>query len=67
MSQRTLFLGYCGDSSALIDLKHTLNGTAIAIERTMAAILENYQQANGSVLIPKVLQEYMGKERIEKH
>ena len=46
---------------------HTLNGTAIAIERTMVAILENYQQANGSVLIPKVLQEYMGKERIEKH
>lgn len=38
---------------------HTLNSTAIATERTIAAILENYQQEDGSVLIPKVLQPYM--------
>lgn len=44
---------------------HTLNGTAIAMSRTPIAILENYQQADGSVLIPKVLQPWMGKERIE--
>ncbi|MEM0090158.1 MAG: serine--tRNA ligase [Nitrososphaerota archaeon] len=38
---------------------HTLNSTAIATERTIAAILENYQQEDGSVVIPKVLQPYM--------
>ena len=46
---------------------HTLNGSGLAIGRTLVAILENYQQANGSVLIPEVLQPYMGGvERIEK-
>lgn len=39
---------------------HTLNGSGVAIGRTVAAILENYQQADGSVLIPEVLQPYMG-------
>jgi len=39
---------------------HTLNGSGVAIGRTVAAILENYQQEDGSVLIPKVLQKYMG-------
>ncbi|MBI4231981.1 serine--tRNA ligase, partial [Candidatus Peregrinibacteria bacterium] len=39
---------------------HTLNGTAIAVARTLVAILENYQQKDGSVLIPQVLQPYMG-------
>ena len=38
---------------------HTMNGSGLAIGRTMAAILENYQQADGSVLIPKVLQPYL--------
>lgn len=39
---------------------HTLNGSGLALGRTVAAILENYQQADGSVLIPEVLQPYMG-------
>jgi seryl-tRNA synthetase len=39
---------------------HTLNGSGLAIGRTTAAILENYQQADGSVVIPEVLREYMG-------
>jgi seryl-tRNA synthetase len=39
---------------------HTLNGSGLAIGRTVAAILENYQQADGSVVIPKVLRPYMG-------
>lgn len=44
---------------------HTLNGTALAIGRTIIAILENYQQKDGSVKIPKVLQKYMGgREKI---
>lgn len=42
-----------------------LNGTAFAIGRTIIAILENYQQEDGSILIPKVLQKYMGKSVIK--
>ena len=46
---------------------HTLNGSGLAVGRTMVAILENYQQADGSVLIPDALRPYMGnKERIAK-
>ena len=41
-------------------LVHTLNSTLVATERTMVAILENFQTSNGSVEIPKVLQKYMG-------
>lgn len=47
-----------GDGTAFV---HTLNGTAFAIGRTMAAILENYQEEDGSVRIPDVLLPYMGK------
>lgn len=44
---------------------HTLNGSGLAIGRTVAAILENYQQEDGSVMIPEVLRPYMGgKEKI---
>jgi seryl-tRNA synthetase len=39
---------------------HTLNGSALALPRTMIALLENYQQADGSVIIPEVLRPYMG-------
>ncbi|MDJ1176277.1 serine--tRNA ligase [Roseofilum capinflatum] len=41
---------------------HTLNGSGLAIGRTMAAILENYQQPNGAVQVPEVLQPYLGRE-----
>ena len=44
---------------------HTLNGTAIAVSRALIAILENYQQADGSVLIPEVLRPFVGQDRIE--
>jgi seryl-tRNA synthetase len=40
---------------------HTLNGSGLAIGRTMAAILENYQQADGTVAVPEVLQSYLGR------
>lgn len=43
---------------------HTLNGTAVAISRAMIAILENYQQADGTILIPEVLRPWVGKDRI---
>lgn len=45
---------------------HTLNGTAIAVGRTLVAILENYQQKDGSIKIPEVLQPYMGGQSIIK-
>ena len=44
---------------------HTLNGTAIAISRAIIAILENYQQADGSVRVPPALEGFVGKKRIE--
>ncbi|MGG4344233.1 serine--tRNA ligase [Paenibacillus lautus] len=43
---------------------HTLNGSGLAVGRTVAAILENYQQADGSVVIPEVLRPYMGNVSI---
>jgi seryl-tRNA synthetase len=43
---------------------HTLNGTAVAISRALIAILENCQQADGSIIVPEVLQKWVGKERI---
>jgi seryl-tRNA synthetase len=42
------------------ELLHTLNGSGLAVGRTLVAILENYQQADGSVIIPEVLRPYMG-------
>jgi seryl-tRNA synthetase len=41
---------------------HTLNGSGLAVGRTMAAVLENYQQADGTVRVPEVLQPYLGRE-----
>lgn len=45
---------------------HTLNGSGLAVGRTVAAILENYQQEDGSVIVPKALVPYMGCEVIRK-
>lgn len=45
---------------------HTLNGSGLAVGRTVAAILENFQNADGSVTIPEVLVPYMGRDKITK-
>ena len=45
---------------------HTLNGSGLAVGRTWVAIVENYQQADGSVVIPEVLRPYVGAERITR-
>ncbi len=42
------------------ELVHTLNGSGLAVGRTLLAIMENYQQADGSIVVPSVLQSYMG-------
>ena len=52
------------DGKGKSELVHTLNGSALAVGRTWLAVIENYQQADGSVLIPEALQPYMGAERI---
>ena len=46
------------------ELVHTLNGSGLAVGRTWVAIVENYQQSDGSVLIPEVLRPYIGADRI---
>lgn len=48
------------ESTGKPELVHTLNGSGLAVGRTLVAVLENYQQADGRVLIPEVLQPYMG-------
>ncbi|MCZ2260881.1 serine--tRNA ligase [Sporosarcina sp. G11-34] len=53
------------EAGGKLEYLHTLNGSGLAVGRTVAAILENYQQEDGSVVIPEVLRPYMGgKERI---
>ena len=55
------------DTKSKPEFVHTLNGSGLAVGRTVAAILENYQQEDGSVRIPKALVPYMGGvEVIEK-
>ena len=54
------------DPKAKPEHVHTLNGSGLAIGRTVAAILENYQQADGSVIIPTVLRPYMGNRDVIK-
>ena len=54
------------DEKSKPEFVHTLNGSGLAVGRTVAAILENYQQADGSVVIPEVLRGYMGTDRITR-
>jgi len=53
-----------GEGKSKSEFVHTLNGSGLAVGRTWLAILENYQQADGSVVIPEVLRPYMGIDRI---
>jgi seryl-tRNA synthetase len=58
---------YRGAKAGKPELVHTLNGSGLALPRTVIAILENYQNEDGSVTIPEVLRPYMGGlERITK-
>ncbi|MEP7218599.1 MAG: aminoacyl--tRNA ligase-related protein, partial [Bacteroidota bacterium] len=52
------------DGENSIKLVHTLNGTAVAVPRAIIAILENYQQEDGSVMIPEVLRPFMGGQEV---
>jgi seryl-tRNA synthetase len=57
-------LRYRPEGGGKAKLMHTLNGSGLAVGRTLVAILENYQQEDGSVLIPEALRPYMGLDRI---
>jgi len=58
--------GSQGGTKAKLEFVHTINGSGLAVGRTWLAIVENYQQADGSVLIPGVLKPYMGTDRIAR-
>ena len=58
---------YRPSGTGKVEFVHTLNGSGLAVGRTLIAILENYQQADGSIAVPSALRPYMGgTERIEK-
>jgi seryl-tRNA synthetase len=54
------------DPKAKAQLVHTLNGSGVAVGRTVAAIMENYQNGDGSITVPEVLRPYMGVDVIRK-
>ena len=54
------YKGAAGKKDAKTEFVHTLNGSGLAVGRTLVAILENYQQPDGSITIPEVLRPYMG-------
>lgn len=54
------------DAKSKPEFVHTLNGSGLAVGRTVAAVMENYQQADGSIVIPEALRKYMGCDKITK-
>ncbi|VAW78460.1 Seryl-tRNA synthetase, partial [hydrothermal vent metagenome] len=57
---RRLQARYRGASGGKPQLVHTVNGSGLAVGRTLVAVMENYQQEDGSIKVPDVLQPYMG-------
>lgn len=53
-------------SDGKVDYVHTLNGSGLALPRVLIAVMENYQQADGSIIIPEALQSYMGVDVIQQ-
>ncbi len=62
---RRMAIRYRPESGARPELVHTLNGSGLALARTVAAILETYQQADGSMSVPEVLRPYMRMDQVE--
>ena len=63
---RRVNVRYRPEPKARPEFVHTMNGSGLAIDRTIAAILENYQTAEGDVIVPEVLRPYMGVDRISR-
>jgi len=57
---RRMLARWRADGSAKPELVHTLNGSGVAVGRALVAVMENYQQADGSIAVPEVLRPYMG-------
>jgi len=55
------------DENGVVRFVHSLNNTALAMPRILCQIVENYQQADGSITIPEVLRKYLGKDVISKN
>ena len=69
IEQRTIgttmnFIKFKNNVKDKAQLVHTLNGSGVAIGRTVAAILENYQNADGSITVPEVLRPYLGGKEV---
>ena len=62
---RRAAIRFKADASSKAQLVHTLNGSGVAVGRTVAAILENYQNPDGSVTVPEALRKYMGTDIIK--
>jgi len=62
---RRMQIRFRPEAEANPELVHTLNGSGLALPRIVAALLEQYQQANGSIRIPAALQPYTGFDVIE--
>jgi seryl-tRNA synthetase len=61
---RRMAIRYRPEPGAKPELVHTLNGSAMALARTVAALLETYQQPDGSISVPDVLRDRVGTDRI---
>ena len=61
---RRMAIRYRPEAGAKPELVHTLNGSGLALARTVAALLETYQRADGSIDVPEVLRPYMAAETI---
>jgi len=61
---RRMAIRYRAEKGGRAELVHTLNGSGLALARTVAALLETYQLADGSILVPEVLRPYLGSDRI---
>ena len=61
---RRMAIRYRPEAGAKPELVHTLNGSGLALARIVAALLETYQQPDGSIVVPDVLRSYLGRERI---
>ena len=63
---RRLNIRYRNPETQKLEFVHTLNGTALAIGRTLIAIIENYQQKDGSIKVPEILQKYLKFKKIPR-
>jgi seryl-tRNA synthetase len=61
---RRMAIRFRPEKGAKPELVHTLNGSGLALARTVAAIIETYQQPDGSILVPEVLRPYLGVDRL---